>query len=131
MPDKSISENNILDWYKHGEHDLRSAQILFREKGYTDTIAFLIEQAAEKYLKGYLISKGWKLKKTHDLELLVTEAVDYNVSLKQFLDYARTVSAFYIEHRYPPSPPIDYPREETASLMKQTENLIDLIKKEQ
>lgn len=130
MPDNQNHNNVEVNWYSRGEHDLESAKLLFREGGYTDTIAVLLEQALEKYLKGYLLSKGWKLKKTHDLELLITEAADYNNSLKQFLDFARLASAFYIKERYPPSPLMDYPRDEIASYITQAEELITKIKEE-
>jgi HEPN domain-containing protein len=130
MPDKENLGNVRLDWYTRGEHDLRGAQILFREGGYTDTIAFLMEQSVEKYLKGYLINKGWRLIKTHDLELLITNAADYDKSFLQYLDYARTVSAFYIKQRYPPDPQLEYARKELDSLLMQTEKIIDLIKQD-
>jgi HEPN domain-containing protein len=127
MPDEA-NLATVSDWYRHGEDDLQGARILLREGGSTDTIALLIEQSAEKYLKGYLLSKGWKLKKTHDLELLLTEAVDFNPLFMPYLEYSRIVSAFYIEQRYPPSPQTEYPRKEIAHILVQTESLIALIK---
>ena len=48
---------------------------------------------------------------------------------EQFLDFARTVSAYSLEDRYPPGPPIDYPREEIAHVVEQTEKLIARIQK--
>jgi hypothetical protein len=48
MPDKENLGNVRLDWYTRGEHDLRGAQILFREGGYTDTIAFLKESSKNR-----------------------------------------------------------------------------------
>jgi HEPN domain-containing protein len=128
MPDNYISKHIEIDWYQHGDHDFQSAKVLFREDGYTDTIAVPIQQPEEKYLKGYLLSKGWKLKKTNDLELLIASAADYNSSFNQFLDFARIASAFYIKERYPPSTPIEYPREEIAAYLNQAEQLIFLIK---
>ena len=111
-----------------GEHDLQSARLLFQQGGPTDTIAVLVQQGAEKYLKGYLLTRGWKLQKTHDLEVLVSGAITHDKSFDQFLDFARMVSAYYLEDRYPPGPPADYPREEIADIMEQTEKLIAKIK---
>lgn len=48
---------------------------------------------------------------------------------EQFLDFARTVSAYSLEDRYLPGPPIDYPREEIAHVVEQTEKLIARIQK--
>jgi HEPN domain-containing protein len=128
MPDEPISEDVKLKWYNYGEQDFQGAKILSREGGFSVTILFLVEQGVEKYLKGFLLSKGWKLKKTHDLELLVTEASYYNSSLKEFLDLSRILTAFYIKERYPPDIPLGNPQEETSSLIKQAEELIARIR---
>jgi HEPN domain-containing protein len=127
MPNDS---NNKLDWFRRAEHDLQDAKLLFQNMGHNDTIAVLIQQAIEKYLKGYLIGKGWKLKKTHDVELLLAEAAHYNQGLNKFLDFTRTITDFYIEERYPAGPPSEPPRQEIASYLQQAEELIILIKEE-
>jgi len=43
------------------------AKILFSKEEYFDVVLFHIHQAVEKY-KGFLIHKGWELKKIHDIE---------------------------------------------------------------
>jgi HEPN domain-containing protein len=35
----------------------------------------LLQEAAERFLKAYLIAGGWKLRRIHDLGALVAEAV--------------------------------------------------------
>lgn len=129
MPDKPSQIRISEEWFKRGEHDLQSVKLLFQQGGPTDTIAVLLQQAAEKYLKGYLLTQGWKLQKTHDLEVLVSEAISYDKAFEQFLDLARVLSAYYLEDRYPPGPPADYPGEEIANTIKQTERLIAIIRK--
>jgi HEPN domain-containing protein len=128
MPDKPSQKSISEEWFLRGEHDLQSAKLLLQQGGPTDTIAVLAQQAAEKYLKGYLLSQGWKLQRTHDLEVLVSEAITHNKAFEQFLDFARVVSAYYLEDRYPPGPPPGYPREEIADIMGQTEKLIARIR---
>src|SRR3990170_6132838 len=97
MADKPSGKRIGAEWFLRGEHDLQSAKLLLRQGGPTDTIAILAHQAAEKYLKGYLLTRGWKLQKTHDLEVLVSEATAHDIAFEQFLDFARVVSAFYLE----------------------------------
>lgn len=48
MPDR---QKLAREWFEKGRHDLEGAKILFAEKHSTDTIAILIQQAVEKYLK--------------------------------------------------------------------------------
>ncbi|MGD2248907.1 MAG: HEPN domain-containing protein, partial [Candidatus Methanofastidiosia archaeon] len=56
----------------------KAAKLLFSKEDYFDVVLFHIQQAVEKYLKGYLIYKGWKLKKIHDIETLIIEAVKFD-----------------------------------------------------
>ena len=128
MPDKPSQKSISEEWFLRGEHDLQSAKLLLQQGGATDTIAILAQQAAEKYLKGYLLTQGWKLQKTHDLEVLVSEAITHDKAFEQFLDFARVVSAYYLENRYPPGPPVGYPREEIAHVLEQTEKFTAKIK---
>jgi HEPN domain-containing protein len=74
MPDESPQKALTQEWFLRGEHDLQSADILLKQNGHADTVAILIQQAVEKYVKGFLLGKGWRLRKIHDLELLVEEA---------------------------------------------------------
>jgi HEPN domain-containing protein len=62
MKDKIVKE-----WFERGKHDYETAKILFIKDVYYDVIMFLLEQAVEKYIKGYLIFNGWELKKIHDI----------------------------------------------------------------
>ena len=55
------AKNIFMDWFLHGDNDLKSAKLLFSGDGPTENIAFFLQQAVEKYLKGYLLNKGWKL----------------------------------------------------------------------
>ena len=73
----------LLDWFKKAEVDLKSAKILLDNET-LETAAFHIQQAVEKYLKGYLLGKGWKLIRTHDLIGLLNEAVAYQSHLEAF-----------------------------------------------
>ncbi len=63
--------------------------------------AFHLQQALEKYLKGFLLSKGWRLKRIHDLRALVEEAARYEADLKMFRRLCAEVTAYYIQERYP------------------------------
>jgi HEPN domain-containing protein len=128
MPAES-GDSQSTDWFKHGDNDLKSALLLFKGDGPTGNIAFSLQQSIEKYIKGYLLLKGWKLQKIHDLETLLSEAIKCNHSLETYLDFARIVSAIYVESRYPMGPPKEYTNKQISEWLKQTEELIAEIKK--
>ena len=63
--------------------------------------AFHLQQATEKYLKGFLIGKGWKLERTHDLEDLLDYAIDFDAGLEEFRSLCQEITEYYLEERYP------------------------------
>jgi HEPN domain-containing protein len=118
------------DWFAHAELDMADAKVLLKYKGSSETIAFHLQQAAEKYIKGYLVKHGWSLKKIHDIEALLTAASRYNEFFREFLDLGRLISAAYIESRYPSGPPKEYSYKQITEWLAQTEKLITFIKEQ-
>lgn len=88
------------DWVARAAKDLKRVSPRLQEEDIEEAAVHL-QQAIEKYLKGYLISKGWRLKPTHDLELLLDEAVKFNSNLERFRDLCLEVTPYYIQERYP------------------------------
>jgi HEPN domain-containing protein len=64
----------IAAWLKKGEHDLQTVSIimdaLVKEKPF-DTVCFHCQQAAEKYLKAYLVFLDVSFPKTHIIAQLI------------------------------------------------------------
>ena len=88
------------DWFRKGDLDLRRSKLLIDHDD-PEGAAFHLQQAIEKYLKGYLISRGWKLRRIHDLEDLLDYAVDYHKEFEEFRSLCRRVTEYYVEERYP------------------------------
>lgn len=63
--------------------------------------AFFLQQALEKYLKAYLLGRGWKLRKIHLLHVLLDEAIAHESSLAIFRDLCERVAGYYLTERYP------------------------------
>jgi HEPN domain-containing protein len=116
--------------FEKGNHDLLTAKLALEAGGLTDTAVVLLQQASEKYVKGYLISRGWRLRKTHDLVELLDTAGEYNPVFREHLQLARRLMALYLEERYPSGFVADYSEDENAFLLEQTEKLIAMIEEE-
>jgi HEPN domain-containing protein len=125
MKDKIVKE-----WFERAKHDFEAAKLIFAHGDYYDEVVFLLHQAVEKYLKGYLIFQGCELKKIHDIYILLSEAVKFNKSFEEFLVSAKKLTAFYYEERYPPGPPPDVSEEEAKEIIEATEKIIALVKKD-
>jgi len=63
----------VKKWFEIADKDFVSAQTL-AEKELFETALFHCQQAAEKYLKGFLINEGKQFPKVHDLVYLVKSA---------------------------------------------------------
>jgi len=118
------------EWIERGRHDLDAAKILFAEQEHFDIILFHIHQAVEKYLKAFLIYYGWNLRKIHDIETLITEALDFKSELKEYLDFSRELTAYYYEGRYPPGPTTPYSKEEVEKALETAEDIIKKLERE-
>ena len=124
---KENSKESVQEWFTKGDHDIESAQFLFESHKHTDIVGFLIQQAIEKYLKGYLIYHGWELKKIHDLQELVNEANKIDKSFQSFLDPCIKISKYYIDTRYPGFPS-EYSQEEIKKSLVVAQKIIKKIK---
>jgi HEPN domain-containing protein len=88
------------DWTRKAKKDLHRVEVLLAD-GDTEDAGFHLQQAIEKYLKGYLLSKGWELEYVHDLVKLLNSAKDYDSSFEEFRALCEQVTEYYIVVRYP------------------------------
>jgi len=116
------------EWFERGRHDIETAQLLYDERGHTDSIAYHIQQALEKYLKGYLVLHGKKPPRIHELDTLLNRIAAFDDSLIDFLDLCEKGSRYYIEDRYPPGPPVEYEYEEIKQDLDRAWELIKKIR---
>ncbi|MCK4386351.1 MAG: HEPN domain-containing protein [candidate division Zixibacteria bacterium] len=112
------------EWFQRANYDLQSAKILYEGGGNTYTIGYLIQQGLEKYLKGFLVSRGIKPRRTHDLSELLAEVSKFIESIEQYVDFCVKVTGYYVEDRYPPGPSEEYPKEEIGEALKKADELI-------
>ncbi len=92
----------VIDWFRRADEDLALVEVLSKEKSFLPNQAcFHSEQAAEKYLKGFLAHHNLHVRKIHDLEMLVDDCKKVDESFGELLEDAMFLNQFYIEARYP------------------------------
>jgi HEPN domain-containing protein len=62
-----------------------------------------LQQPVEKYLKGWLLDRGWGLRRTHEVASLVDDASKYVPSLQAYRGLGERLSDYYLVERYPPA----------------------------
>lgn len=115
------------DWFSQGDNDIQAAEILLVQEGPLRIVAFHLQQAIEKYLKGYLISQDWSLRRIHDLEILLQEAINYDQAFTPFLEPCQKITEYYIETRYPLGVYTPLQRESLQTDLKTAQDIIVLI----
>jgi HEPN domain-containing protein len=94
-------ESNPYDWFLLADERLRSADILAAQGELSYSAVELLQEAVERYLKGYLLYHGWKLERIHDLGPLVEAAAAYNSQFAAFDDLAAALTEQFWAQHYP------------------------------
>jgi HEPN domain-containing protein len=69
--------------------------------GDAEAAGLFLQQAIEKYLKGWLLDHGRGLRRVHALHSLLDDAAGLTPSLAQFRPLCERVSGYYLLERYP------------------------------
>ncbi len=93
-----------LRWLIYAEEDLKTAQILLRERLYNQ-ICFHSQQCIEKSLKAFLRAKRQKIPRIHELVELLNMCQELDSSYEIFLESCKIVGKYYIPTRYPEALP--------------------------
>lgn len=100
-----------LRWLDQAEADLKTARDCNRDGNYY-AAAFFAQQAAEKALKRFLYSRGYRALVTHSVVELLEEAEKLQSSFGLFLDLGKELDRHSIGSRgpdfYPAGPPYKY-----------------------
>jgi len=95
-------ENSLCykDWIEIAKKDWDRMERMLEDED-AEGASFFLQQSLEKYLKAFLLKKGWKLKKIHNLYTLLDDAVKYDQNMGSFRALCERVSGYYFTERYP------------------------------
>ena len=115
------------DWLALAEKDLVRVNRSLRDKD-PELAAFCLQQAVEKFLKAFLLSKGWKLRRIHDLEALLDDAMAHDPSLDQFRNACQKITDYYVVERYPLTVEAGFTAEEVRASLEAAGQLIEKLR---
>jgi HEPN domain-containing protein len=94
--------DKVKQWIEKADHDLGTGQVTYLYiPQYCDTIAFHCQQAAEKYLKGFLLFLDIPFKRQHSLNYLLGLLSQKIEISNELYDNASELEDFAVEIRYP------------------------------
>lgn len=92
----------VRGWLEKARRDLKVAQKELNDPDpFTDIICFHAQQAAEKYLKAYLVWSDLDIPKTHVLEQLVLLIARKDPGFLDLKDEVVLLTPYAVETRYP------------------------------
>ena len=106
------------EWFNQALKDVQGAEILFEHGADYGLVCFHCQQAAEKYLKGYLIYKSGRLYEGHSLVKLCKLAMKYENGFNRFLKDCSFVNSYYIETRFPAEEPMHVTNDEVVECIR-------------
>jgi HEPN domain-containing protein len=116
------------EWLKKAEEDFGFANISLKETKYYAQICFHFHQAAEKYLKAFVIANHLNFRPVHNFIELLNICQDKNPKIEELKEACQYLNPFYIDTRYPVHWPTQYDRKTAVNAMKSAKKIRDWIK---
>jgi HEPN domain-containing protein len=108
--DKGVTTIVVKQWLEKADHDRELVRRdLAQDEPLSDILLFHCQQAAEKYLKAFLVSRGQKPPRTHEIEELVYLCVSFEPGFSAFEDVFYLTN-YAVDMRYPDDfsmPPVE------------------------
>jgi HEPN domain-containing protein len=123
-----VDRRLVDEWLGKADEDFGFASInLDEDRPFFPQICFHFHQAAEKYLKAYIVANVLAFRKAHDLVLLLQTCGAHDESAQQLRDACEYLSAFYVETRYPVHWPTHFSRDEARRARECTRQIRDWV----
>ena len=95
------SEANPSDWFFLAKERLMSADALMVARGACYSAVELLHESVERYLKGYLVARGWQLERIHDLNRLLDLATKHHPDFSRYQQLAQSLTEQFWAQHYP------------------------------
>lgn len=122
---------NLKDWIILADEDLgfASTNLEDEETNYFSQICFHFQQAAEKYLKAYIVANNLEFRKIHELPTLLAICQKHNQGFENLKEDCDFLTEFYFETRYPAYVPVSrITREMAKKAEESTKNIRNFVK---
>lgn len=101
-PPDVVKAEFTREWIRKAESDFKTAAHLLKSSpDLAEGTAFHSQQAAEKYLKAFLVWHQIEFPKTHDIEALLRLAGKTDEKIPEILREAVILTPYGVEYRYP------------------------------
>ena len=101
-PPEAVKEEFTREWIRKAESDFKTAAHLLKSgPDLAEGTVFHSQQAAEKYLKAFLVWHQIEFQKTHDIEALLRLAGKVDDKIPEILGDTVILTPYGVDYRYP------------------------------
>lgn len=119
----------VNEWLNKSDEDFHFADVNLKEGGnFYAQICFHFQQAAEKYLKAFIVAYDLEFEKIHNLVSLLKICSKKESSLSSIFDECDFLSDFYIDTRYPVHWPTEYTKEKALKAKEAVLKIAETVK---
>jgi len=116
------------EWIQKADEDYGFASVSIECTDYFGQICFHFQQAAEKYLKAFIVANKLDFRPIHNLLELLAICKKADPDIEELEEACRFLNPFYIDTRYPVHWPAQYDRETAIKAKQMTETIRDWVK---
>ena len=120
----------VNEWLAEAKEDFDFASFALKEKDrFYSRICFHFQQAAEKYLKAFIVAYDLPFEKIHDLTKLIKICQQKDNSFANIKEEAKHLTDLYVDTRYPAFWPTGRTRKEAEKAKQAAQSIGDFVKK--
>ncbi len=119
----------VQEWLEKADEDFNFASSnLIEKNSFFAQICFHFQQAAEKYLKSFIVAYDLEFEKIHNLLHLLEICARKDSSLNSLQRECDLLNSSYIDTRYPVHWPTDYTKEKALKAQEAARKISEAIK---
>lgn len=117
------------EWLEKAEEDYGFACLSMEGTNFYSQICFHFQQAAEKYLKTFIVANKLHFRAVHNLLELLEICKQNDTHIEELELACRFLNPFYIDTRYPVHWPVNYDKNTAIQAREMTEKIGNWVKK--
>ena len=119
----------VREWLAKADDDYNFAKVTLSEDNkYYSQICFHFQQAAEKYLKAFIVAYDLEFEKIHNLIALLKICGKKDTSLLALMEQCELLNTAYIDTRYPVHWPTDYSKDKALKMQDASSEVAQAVK---
>jgi len=120
-------EEDYNEWIRKASEDFGFSSSILPDTTFYAQVCFHFQQAAEKYLKAYIVAKKLSFRKIHDLTELLSICSGNEAQFSALFEDCNFLTDYYIDTRYPVHWPATVSKEEALKAQEAARKIKEFV----